>query len=188
MEDDSSTCATLNTAPFFQLTSSHGGWLTPDQEVFGVPSFQLTSSHGGWLIPFNFPTNLLPFQLTSSHGGWRHFTDRLGEDLFFNSHPHMEDNHMHTLNVLNHLLFNSHPHMEDDRSPPSLASRSNFSTHILTRRMTKSISTCWIPGIFQLTSSQGGWRTISCFSSIIELFNSHPHKEDDFCTTVLYQR
>ena len=48
---------------------------------------------------------------------------------------------MHTLNVLNHLLFNSHPHMEDDRTTLSVFNTSNFSTHILTRRMTKDCVT-----------------------------------------------
>ena len=57
------------------------------------------------------------------------------------------------------ILFNSHPHKEDDRIQRRYLLFGSFSTHILTRRMTK-------------TSSP---------TENISLFNSHPHKEDDGC-------
>ena len=54
------------------------------------------------------------------------------------------------------IIFNSHPHMEDDRQKYHENNCSNFSTHILTRRMTltKAVDDGTIA--FQLTSSQGG--------------------------------
>ena len=70
-------------------------------------------------------------------------------------------------------FFNSHPHKEDDQPIDGRKSFYNFSTHILTRRMTlsrRSIKSC---KTFQLTSSQGGWRECNaskcplCFSTHI---------------------
>ena len=76
-------------------------------------------------------------------------------------------------------FFNSHPHKEDDQPIDGRKSFYNFSTHILTRRMTlsrRSIKSC---KTFQLTSSQGGWHLLYRFYPVAFLFNSHPHKEDD---------
>ena len=56
-----------------------------------------------------------------------------------------------------------------------------ISTHILTRRMTSSSTfNTAVYLLFQLTSSQGGWRwgITRPFRDIFH-FNSHPHKEDD---------
>ena len=92
----------------------------------------------------------------------------------------MEDNHMHTLNVLNHLLFNSHPHMEDDRTTLSVFNTSNFSTHILTRRMTKDCVTQVYKYDFS-THILTRRMTVHDDTSlgVLQFFNSHPHKEDD---------
>ena len=54
------------------------------------------------------------------------------------------------------LFFNSHPHKEDDLGCYLCDDSSDFSTHILTRRMTLICSSTLLAGIFQLTSSQGG--------------------------------
>ena len=144
-------------------------------------AFQLTSSQGGWLS-YVF---LLPvggnFQLTSSQGGWRNPHCHFVVQFPFNSHPHKEDDLR--LTGFGYLLvsFNSHPHKEDDiryLMVPLLCSlsthiltrrmtseflfiQSNYtlSTHILTRRMTFPNESESSPAIFQLTSSQGGWRT-----------------------------
>ena len=61
---------------------------------------------------------------------------------------------------------------------------SNFSTHILTRRMTNSNIATRFVKTFQLTSSQGGWRPAAVLpDSWYQIFNSHPHKEDDIDAT-----
>ena len=57
-----------------------------------------------------------------------------------------------------HRFFNSHPHKEDDKIEDLSQEVKDFSTHILTRRMTLL--------------------TIALLKENI-LFNSHPHKEDD---------
>ena len=75
------------------------------------------------------------FQLTSSQGGW-HLTSFL---LYF------------------YVFFNSHPHKEDDNLASVFVFWSGFSTHILTRRMTFHPHPARTLSPFQLTSSQGGW-------------------------------
>ena len=99
------------------------------------------------------------FQLTSSQGGWR------GILLVRNPKGH---------------FFNSHPHKEDDGSMYVFTDVANFSTHILTRRMTRYSPYAVLQKIFQLTSSQGGWRYFFSLLLWKQLFNSHPHKEDDW--------
>ena len=74
----------------------------------------------------------------------------------FNSHPHKEDDVNHSILDLQVLLFNSHPHKEDDIRLSSFSVPQNFSTHILTRRMTVCLEELTEEQIFQLTSSQGG--------------------------------
>ena len=87
-----------------------------------------------------------------------------------------------------HLLFNSHPHKEDDFSfllqPPIL----HFSTHILTWRMTAATLSLEVSKNFQLTSSQGGWLRLLLPDLSVRLFNSHPHKEDDFKWTFIFRK
>ena len=100
--------------------------------------------------------------------------------MFFNSHPHKEDDLVRKDSKKQGSIFNSHPHKEDDDLPLNLFPFFCFSTHILTRRMT----ICGKCGsgyqVFQLTSSQGGWPVSVSLSYSMQFFNSHPHKEDDF--------
>ena len=56
------------------------------------------------------------------------------------------------------MSFNSHPHKEDDPFCLCKCMGITLSTHILTRRMTKKRQLSVWSLIFQLTSSQGGWR------------------------------
>ena len=142
-------------------------------------TFQLTSSQGGWLLHHCTVSTLGLFQLTSSHGGWLYLEVASFPYAFFNSHPHKEDDVRLRSIFDQHRLFNSHPHKEDDQPIDGRKSFYNFSTHILTRRMTlsrRSIKSC---KTFQLTSSQGGWHLLYRFYPVAFLFNSHPHKEDD---------
>ena len=100
-------------------------------------------------------------------------------------------------------LFNSHPHKEDDGGCLRCGLQMNFSTHILTRRMTPAPSTMLLPDIFSthiLTRRMTGFRVYHDFSHVqfsthiltrrmtfsdtssvatFMFFNSHPHKEDD---------
>ena len=55
-------------------------------------SFQLTSSQGGWQAAGDSKESWSAFQLTSSQGGWRRcIWDAHVLRLYFNSHPHKED-------------------------------------------------------------------------------------------------
>ena len=64
--------------------------------------------------------------------------------VYFNSHPHEEDDGLcFPLGLLN-WYFNSHPHEEDDLRNDGTANRSDISTHILTKRMTRT-KPCRIP-------------------------------------------
>ena len=99
-------------------------------------TFQLTSSQGGWRDRPMSPPVCFIFQLTSSQGGW-HKSSRSG---YWSSN------------------FNSHPHKEDDTPGEKGDDVKNISTHILTRRMTRPFEWWQKFSIFQLTSSQGGWR------------------------------
>ena len=77
------------------------------------------------------------FQLTSSRRGWRSLLFLIRACMYFNSHPHEEDDICHGCRrVLSRIYFNSHPHEEDDRVTWLSSSLSSISTHILTKRMT----------------------------------------------------
>ena len=80
----------------------------------------------------------------------------LAEARIFNSHPHKEDDFLMLLYGMLGKFFNSHPHKEDDDDSKAVTDFKYFSTHILTRRMTKPIAFVILDWIFQLTSSQGG--------------------------------
>ena len=60
---------------------------------------------------------------------------------FFNSHPHKEDDNTWSAVGKSGRLFNSHPHKEDDAVLLILLNDCEFSTHILTRRMTHCYAT-----------------------------------------------
>ena len=146
----------------FQLTSSRRGWqhLTRKNSIWRI--FQLTSSRRGW--PFAVIIVLVII-------------------IYFNSHPHEEDDYLTTgLSVSVKLYFNSHPHEEDDRgywrssdfrsiSTHILTKRmtaetetyneqNNISTHILTKRMTANSEDIASLKTFQLTSSRRGWQLL----------------------------
>ena len=121
--------------------------------------FQLTSSRGGWHSPVVVTCFSSVFQLTSSRGGWPMTQCNTSPfSLYFNSHPHEEDDTVQFLYV--HLC-------------------QNISTHILTRRMTTIDENQRGDDKFQLTSSQGGWPFTAFLHPFLLNFNSHPHKEDD---------
>ena len=155
-----------------------------------------------------FILNFLPFysqfQLTSSRRGWRNDGRSCSWRIYFNSHPHEED---------------------DGKTVPAAQRGGKISTHILTKRMTRTARTIWggwtisthiltkrmtvgrisgsIPAnIFQLTPSRRGWRRLRAVGGIMQgisthiltkrmtasrqrlmwrkfYFNSHPHEEDD---------
>ena len=77
-------------------------------------------------------------------------------------------------------LFNSHPHKEDDVYVKGDIICISFSTHILTRRMTKPSTVNVRNIIFSthiLTRRMTQRRDHYVYGRCI--FNSHPHKEDD---------
>ena len=121
-------------------------------------AFQLTSSHGGWRIGWKNLTTRYIFQLTSSHGGWQKNIRKWGYRDVFSTH------------ILTWRMTSNGFHRMQGH---------HFSTHILTWRMTGKSIMKIIAVIFQLTSSQGGWRWQKRLMMELLLFNSHPHKEDD---------
>ena len=58
--------------------------------------------------------------------------------VYFNSHPHEEDDLKVAKHTRNCVYFNSHPHEEDDGTMSLLAQLRDISTHILTKRMTNA--------------------------------------------------
>ena len=111
----------------FQLTSSQGGWPPTawgivcssffnshphkeDDELYhfylqDYLFFQLTSSQGGWRWFDDECIHSCSFQLTSSQGGWLCLWEKLWQDLFFNSHPHKEDDLAGYENEMRSLIF-----------------------------------------------------------------------------------
>ena len=99
-----------------------------------------------------------PFQLTASQGGWLRYTREVLRCLYFNSQPHKEADGMIIQNAFDIIVI---------------------STHSLTRRLTTRITAVKVDGTFQLTASQGGWRSRKLKNCILRDFNSQPHKEAD---------
>ena len=143
----------------FQLTSSQGGWRLLHSLLFyhhlfnSHPHKEDDTSATVHYLHTHFSTHILTrrmtvsfertdveetFQLTSSQGGWQRLARTGSTTVFFNSHPHKEDDVITTC---------------DWRCIC-------FSTHILTRRMTGDGTTQYVLRTFQLTSSQGGWQYI----------------------------
>ena len=142
------------------------------------------------------------FQLTSSQGGWQPTGFRSEPISYFNSHPHKEDDiergeRSMAVIISTHILTR-----RMTESYCYVLFVVSISTHILTRRMTTDWIQVGADLIFQLTSSQGGWRGNFSFGSdqlkLFQLtssrggwqktmfvrlrdfnFNSHPHEEDD---------
>ena len=75
--------------------------------------------------------------------------------------------------------FNSQPHKEADGGVFPSPRISSISTHSLTRRLTRNSLSSISQFLFQLTASQGGWRTYHCLVCRRCYFNSQPHKEAD---------
>ena len=103
------------------------------------------------------------FQLTSSQGGW-------------------------LTGIIWHVFtrhFNSHPHKEDDINTIGGFSMSELFQLTSSQGGWHAVNTSYNHDLpFQLTSSQGGWRRSKNSQKETAYFNSHPHKEDDFCTLV----
>ena len=100
------------------------------------------------------------FQLTSSRRGWRDRHDLPPTLVYFNSHPHEEDDWQDTRIFRKIHTFQL---TSSRRGWPKKRSKFTYfpsiSTHILTKRMTT------------LSMSH---------RNLKENFNSHPHEEDDF--------
>ena len=164
--------------------------------------FQLTSSQGGWLLHNfsffrndNISTHILTRRMTVSFSSFSSFSSisthiltrrmtmvvaRLTSSLLhFNSHPHKEDDFRYLIaseneNISTHILTRRMTSMLF-----ALGTFTYISTHILTRRMTSIRAFAMQAAVFQLTSSQGGWREVIPVKYSRSYFNSHPHKEDD---------
>ena len=80
------------------------------------------------------------FQLTSSQGGWLFCSWCVTSHLFFNSHPHKEDDEENKLyrfykSFSTHILTRRMTWKQKKRRTKKI-----FSTHILTRRMTATLN------------------------------------------------
>ena len=166
----------------FQLTASQGGWHYGTLVNHVLTLFQLTASQGGWLTPsvmtsagkiisthsltrrltdnFHADGNTYAFQLTASQGGWLRYAMPYSATAHFNSQPHKEADSDSASLSSRYLYFNSQPHKEADGYLQSRITIWSISTHSLTRRLTQDVhNNIPIPLLFQLTASQGGWRT-----------------------------
>ena len=80
--------------------------------------------------------NSHPHEEDDNSSGWvRHSIQ------YFNSHPHEEDDKFREFAESVEKYFNSHPHEEDDTQRISQTNDQTISTHILTRRMTWILAT-----------------------------------------------
>ena len=143
----------------FQLTSSRRGWRSNIRRDPGSESIsthiltkRMTSFRADLSIRF------VIFQLTSSRRGWPFPDQESQTPLYFNSHPHEEDDQQEfaLMSMIRH--FNSHPHEEDDESTCyDRCFLLYFNSH-------PHEEDDWI-------RLQGRWKN--------RYFNSHPHEEDD---------
>ena len=101
------------------------------------------------------------------------------EQTNFNSHPHKEDDTVNPEVKMEKQNFNSHPHKEDDSQCKCYQAESVISTHILTRRMTRTL--VYDSGLKIISTHILTRRMTTSVSpySYRQHFNSHPHKEDD---------
>ena len=89
----------------------------------------------------------------------------------FNSHPHEEDDYFGGAVGLASKYFNSHPHEEDDTSCIRIWKGCPvISTHILTKRMTRMRIEDLSQEVFQLTSSRRGWHLMGNSFSVWLIF------------------
>ena len=91
---------------------------------------RMTELQIGYWDYFDISTHILTKRMTIP------FSLILLAFLYFNSHPHEEDDSIGTMLWGANLYFNSHPHEEDDRDPIKPIPTIIISTHILTKRMT----------------------------------------------------
>ena len=127
----------LKNSVTFQLTSSRRGWPNEWLTRVGIDIFQLTSSRRGWRKETEMRLKPVVFQLTSSRRGWQRSCPRYASYLYFNSHPHEEDDIAINATTAAITNFNSHPHEEDDWKSCGRWTYTVISTHILTKRMTR---------------------------------------------------
>ena len=186
----------------FQLTSSRRGWLCKPFCKFHwlfISTHILTkrmtivnfSNVSLWYISTHILTKRMTadnlkygyerrFQLTSSRRGWRlQSISRSLHNLYFNSHPHEEDD-LCSRNYRSRQYISTHILTKRMTKPPFDGLFAiPISTHILTKRMTASCQSFGGMESFQLTSSRRGWRRVDWRPVDHINFNSHPHEEDD---------
>ena len=92
-EDDPTFSSLSSSVSSFQLTSSRRGWPKRMYMYSCASIFQLTSSRRGWPCGGCFVVPHSTFQLTSSRRGRLFLAWLLQALLYFNSHPHEEDDH-----------------------------------------------------------------------------------------------
>ena len=101
-------------------------------------------------------------------------------DLYFNSHPHEEDDLQIRKRMSLQSHFNSHPHEEDDIADYALRLLIAISTHILTKRMTfRVVCLNHVTDISTHILTKRMTLLFKAFAQSSQYFNSHPHEEDD---------
>ena len=109
---------------------------------------------------------------TSRQSGWNYRP--------FNSRPHKEADMLDGFWVWKPISFNSRPHKEADADPPYLHGTRKLSTHGLTRRPTRHeddtilLSNLSTHGLTRRPTARD-----QTADSVMESFNSRPHKEAD---------
>ena len=143
----------------FQLTSSRRGWLNCCRSTNHLRRFQLTSSRRGWRQRTWFLVTKRIFQLTSSRRGWPGVWFATSFPIYFNSHPHEEDDASENIWPPPYGYFNSHPHEEDDiDSAFGLDFGYTFQLTSSRRGWLVCSAEMILDIVFQLTSSRRGWQ------------------------------
>ena len=111
--------------------------------------------------------------------------------MFFNSHPHKEDDSSAKSESITIEVFNSHPHKEDDFPSPASNDTIAFSTHILTRRMTAILNKNTLSKTARIIPFEYNTLKIYIFSNSYLLFfwKSTPFSSanlpEDFCALII---
>ena len=110
---------------------------------------------------------------------------------FFNSHPHKEDDDARLLTIRRNIFFNSHPHKEDDKDISFHEFVRDFSTHILTRRMTAILNKNTLSKTARIIPFEYNTLKIYIFSNSYLLFFwkntpfSGANLPKDFCALII---
>ena len=124
--------------------------------------------------PHNISTHILTKRMTIC------VHDFLNQLIYFNSHPHEEDDQLRDYFSCSQTHFNSHPHEEDDGVEARKKKRDeNFNSHPHEEDDTAINVSQNINRYFNSHPHEEDDLVMSHLQIQLMYFNSHPHEEDD---------